>query len=205
MALAIVPASINTGDQEAASLLAQLKEDATCPETSADVVHMIQQWSKRWGKEFTTCIFPECGSAFHEWQIVSMLMQNGFEIREVAFMDAMLDPAWSTAVDLMPETWTDVWNKLANQYHVNLFTFTDYQTLAKFAERSLETSLVIYVNGVLRCSAAHQPLNPRDALIGAALFWKWCSIYAVNEPLNFRSYWTQPFSWKPWETLHQRL
>ncbi len=191
--------------QKTASLVALLKEDATCPETSADVVNMVEQCSKRWSKKVTTCIFPECGSAFHEWQVVSMLMQNGFQIREIAFMDAMLDPAWSTAVDLTPETWTDVWKKLASLYNVNLSTFTDYRVLAQFADQTLGTSLVIYINGVLRCSAAHQPLSPRTALMGAAVFWKWCSNHAVNEPLNFRSYWTQPFSWTPWETLHQRL
>ena len=49
------------------------------------------------------------------------------------------------------------------------------------------------------------PRPPRDAFIGAAVFWKWCSNYAVNEPLNFRSYWTRPCSWTPWDTLHLRL
>ena len=188
-----------------------LRDDAHCPETVNELMSLIKEWSQKWAKSIEprlieTCIFPECGSGYHEWHVLAMLRSLGFCFKKVVFMDALLDLEWSSVIGLDADTWLKAWGQLADSHAVSLASYKDYSSLGTDANSGkFGKSLVLYINGHLLCSSASQPAEPSQAKRDAERFWHWCSTNAINEPLNFRSYWLAPYDWSPWKTLHNHF
>jgi hypothetical protein len=79
-------------------LLLSLKADAWFLESSVEILSNIRREAESWAKEghpivrkwqyaTTTCIFPECGSGFHEWKVLALLKGRGWPLQHVIFMD----------------------------------------------------------------------------------------------------------------------
>jgi hypothetical protein len=149
-------------------LQSALKSSAWAPETCGDVLDSVCEMSSSWGTHATGCIFPECGSGYHEWQIVSSLCEAGHPIQKVVLMDAYTDSDWIVH-----------WKALAQLHSVNLTTLDSYNSLN--ALEKVGKHLVLYVNGTLRFGSRF-PLKSKEAAID---FWNWCHDGAANKPVNF--------------------
>jgi hypothetical protein len=103
-----------------------LRADAWFPEALprlfAEVVGLLVS-SKADCRRATTCIFPECGSGYSEWQVVQMLQGVcGVGVREVVLMDSYRQ-----------DNWRDAWEALAMQAGVRLVALSSYEQLATWA------------------------------------------------------------------------
>jgi hypothetical protein len=145
-----------------------LRSSAWAPESSDKVLACILDESQAWSRHVSCCIFPECGSGFHEWQIVSSLLEEGQQIKNVIFMDAYIE-----------KEWTVHWNALAKLHSIQLTILNSYDTLEKLEK--VGQSIVLYVNGCLRFGCDFPPESKEAAIA----FWNWCQEGALNKPVNF--------------------
>jgi hypothetical protein len=117
--------------------------------------------------EQTCCIFPECGSGFHQWRAVEDMMERCY-VRTVLLMDSCVRSRWQKA-----------WNSLAEQHGVEVLVASSYDELFEVA-RSLPAQIrkvVVYVDGAFRVRT--------QCLPAATEFWGWCDSHVANAPVNF--------------------
>lgn len=127
-----------------------------------------------------TLVFPECGSAYHEWAVVQALRARGHRVHTVVLMDA--------TVPSNEECITQAWQQLAQQHGVKLVVLDSYVALEEWVmQQSSEPTLVLYINGMARFSRNWCGLEDPDACREAAMrFWDWCDRYAANRvPHNY--------------------
>ena len=154
--------------------LERLKKDAWSVEASPKIIANLELLSREWS--LTTdvcCIFPECGSAFHEWKAVMTLKGNGVLLDRVVLMDAQIDPEW-----------VQEWRFLADELALKLHIMDSYVALHEWIKPS--PCIVLYMNGSMRfpkwvCGTHH----PQEVKKAAKAFWSWCSQNVVNAPVNF--------------------
>lgn len=149
------------------------------PRLLAEVKRLIS--SKADCRCATTCIFPECGSGYSEWQVVRVLQGVcRVGVTEVLLMDTHTQ-----------ENWRGAWAALAAQAGVRLVVQTSYEQLAAWAHGHASCCapdcLVLYINGSLRFSPSTcpPPCPPGRSKAAAIQFWLWCHAHALNAPANF--------------------
>lgn len=160
-----------------------IRTHAWCPELSSvvvsNVLHDIEPRLKAVGGEGVTILFPECGSAFHELEVVRALTDRGHTIARVVFMDSAVAPEWVVA-----------WREIAQVQKFETVVLDSYVGLVHWAwgQNFLAHSvLVVYINGGIRFTPYY--CGQRDAgecAASASRFWDWCHHFAVNRaPLNY--------------------
>jgi hypothetical protein len=156
-------------------LLLCLKADAWFPESSVEILSNIQREAESWAMEghsivAATCIFPECGSGFHEWKVLALLKGRGWPLQHVICMDKTIK-----------DKWRGVWEELAKLHKVHLTVLLSYTQLKTTHKPS--RFLVIHVNAALKFTEG--PPSTVSERPAAAEFWENCSRNAVNPPQNF--------------------
>ncbi len=104
----------------------ELRADAWSPGMLPALLRHIEQCVSSMPEYLraTTCIFPECGSGFHEWQVVKLLQDTcRMRLSQVVLMDARLHGHWR-----------DAWATMAACAGVQLVTLTSYMQLHDWAD-----------------------------------------------------------------------
>ena len=156
---------------------------AWCPELSnaivSNVLHDIEPCIKAVGVEGVTIMFPECGSAFHELEVVRTLAERGHTIARVVFMDSAVASEWMVA-----------WHQILQVRTVDIVVLDSYVALWQWAHEerySPHSVLVVYINGAIRFTPYYCGQNdPEECAASASRFWDWCHQFAINRvPLNY--------------------
>ena len=157
-----------------------LRTHAWGPEMSPLIVANVLQRVERHmcTIEGITLIFPECGSGYHEWEVVHALNARGHHIHTLVLMDS----------SVMSEC-AQAWHELSQTHKVDVVSLNSYVALEQWVQkmRPRQTIQVIYINGMLRFSPIHcGQLNSDICMKSAIRFWDWCDQFATNRlPLNF--------------------
>lgn len=159
-----------------------LKKDAYASDVEDTILNNIVTISTSWTQlpshQPTTCLFPECGCAYHEWRAFLHLKANGWNLRSLVLMDETIE-----------DEWRYIWQYLAAVHEIHLIILPSYIALKELCESSLQTSeppLVIYINGSMRFAESTCRISdPIDSGKAAVAFWRWCNEHALNEPVNF--------------------
>lgn len=130
----------------------------------------------------STIIFPECGSGYNEWNVILALIQSGYVIKEVIFMDSKIETIC-----------VDEWYRLALVNQIQMQIFDSYIALERWTQRRVlhHKVIVIYINGGIKfgishCGCiAHTELRPPACLVSAVKFWDWCDKNVTNQLVNF--------------------
>ena len=127
-----------------------------------------------------TIIFPECGSAFHEWEVVCTLVSGGHDIAKIVFMDSALVPEWVMT-----------WCQLAEVLAVEIVVLYSYVALEQWAWREISSSphsvIVLYINGSIRFTPYYcGHYDVEECKASASRFGDWCHQFAINQsPINY--------------------
>lgn len=175
-----------------------LKKDAYASEVEDTILNNIVTISTSWTQlpspKPTTCLFPECGCAYHEWRAFLHLKANGWNLRSLVLMDETIE-----------DEWRYIWQYMAATHEIHLIILTSYSALMGHVGMStyVPPSLVIYINGSMRFAESTCRISdPIDSGKAAVAFWHWCSKHALNAPVNFvRTSVCKPSLCTSWEDL----
>lgn len=148
---------------------------AWCPDLNSVIVTNVLQ--NVHNTRNVTIIFPECGSAYHEWQVVCALARRGHDITKVVFMDS--------AICL---EWTETWQQVAKEQNVEIVILKSYIALREWAQSKGHLNLlVLYINGTVRFTPYYcGQEDVEECMASASAFWEWCHQFAINRtPLNY--------------------
>ncbi len=154
---------------------------AWTPDNADQIVSNVLGYVRRWVPtptlDGTTVIFPECGSGYHEWNVILTLIQAGYTINEAIFMDTHIEPLWE-----------EEWHRLSLVNKVKIQIFDSYPDLERWTQQhtfQLKV-LVIYINGGLKFGISYcAKLGPSVSQKSAIQFWEWCAKNATNPIVNF--------------------
>jgi hypothetical protein len=164
--------------------LSVLQSRAWTTDHAHQIVSNVLEHVSRWAPTpmVLNIIFPECGSGYHEWNVIVTLIQAGYTINEAIFMDSRIEPLW-----------TEEWYRLALGNQVQMQIFYSYVALELWTQKQAlhHKVLVIYINGGLKFGLSycgcitHTKLGPSVCLNSAIQFWEWCDKNANNPIINF--------------------
>ena len=129
-------------------------------------------------RDVSIVVFPECGSGYHEWNVLVSLLAAGYTINESIFMDSQIDPC-----NLLE------WHRISVLNRVQIKVFDSYVALEHWTKQRTFTHkvFVIYINGALKFGESYCAKHGTIACLTAATrFWKWCHENAANQlTINF--------------------
>ena len=152
---------------------------AWTPDDAHQIVSNVLKHVNNWAPiMISTAIFPECGSGYHEWNVLLALLREGYNIRDAIFMDSHIQPLWM-----------EEWHKLAQANRVRVKGLDSYLALEQWTKQqpSQHKALVIYINGGLKFGKSYSAkLEPHVSQKSASRFWEWCDDNATNSiAINF--------------------
>ena len=156
-----------------------MRADAWCPEAGHVIVYNVLKSIDccMCTTSGVTVIFPECGSGYHEWEVVHTLLGKGHRIVRIVFMDRIIKLEWTMA-----------WRLLSQLHKVDLVILDSYVALGEWVgglSTPLAAVIVLYING----SFTFSQCGPDRSKESAVRFWEWCHQFAINRsPLNFVRY-----------------
>ena len=156
-----------------------LKCNAWTPDDAHQIVSNVLKYVNSCAStmRISNVIFPECGSGYHEWNVLSVLLQEGYPIRDAIFMDSHIEP-W----------YVEEWHKLALVNKVKVIWLNSYLALEQWTKQQTYQSqsqankaLIIYINGGLKFGKSYSiKLEPEICQKSATRFWEWCDNNAAN-------------------------
>lgn len=164
-----------------------LLQDAWTPGDGQAILANVMKYNPcNSGHKGLTLVFPECGSGYHEWEIVHVMIEAGHDIVRVVLMDSTIDPRWVAA-----------WRSLSESHGTELVVLDSYVALEKWAcslhllhealpDATRRTVRVLYVNGAIRFGEFACNAPPEAARRSAVKFWEWCDVFSINRvPFNY--------------------
>jgi hypothetical protein len=154
-----------------------LQKYAFTPSYSSQIVHNVLKYLSETSQKkhpASTIIFPECGSGFHEWNVLIALKETDHNIKEMIFMDSHIQ-----------DEWIPIWQELATMNNIIITILRSYIELDKWSTNTNHQNdvIIIYINGGLKFGESY--CKP-ECLESAVRFWDWCAKHAKNKnAINF--------------------
>jgi hypothetical protein len=155
-----------------------LQNSACTPNDSNHIVNNVLNYVNKCTSKVSIIVFPECGSGYHEWNVLIALIRTGYTINTAIFMDSHIEPHS-----------VDEWLRLSQVHHVATKVVDSYVALEHWTKEQTSPNkvFVIYINGGLKFGESYCAKHGSSAcLTAAAQFWKWCDQNAANQlTINF--------------------
>lgn len=160
-------------------LLDHLQKDAWFPEHCNNLLRVFKSETSKW-KRSSCIVFPESGCGYFEWKAVAILIDQGWCVDSVIFMEPNMN-----------QEWRHIWNATALELHVNYTAVDSYKELYEFIlQQKIREFTVIYINGSFCFSKF--VYSTEDAALqeryNAVQFWNLCETRCCNAPKNFLSH-----------------
>ena len=136
-----------------------LQNSACTPNDSNHIVNNVLHYVNKCTSKVSIIVFPECGSGYHEWNVLIALIQTGYNIITAIFMDSQIEPHS-----------VDEWLRLSQVHHVATKVVDSYVALEHWTKQQTSPNkvFVIYIkHGVMeRCDKRpgqkHGVINTRN-------------------------------------------